>query len=112
MEEKRKQYYEFVTLIEEWENLGGGYTHPTIHRSEEEVHLINEAANKVFDSYTRMQFIASPEVLDVVEEFYLMVRDDRRFNADLVSHFVKLTRKDLGVSGKFPSTWRINRSPT
>jgi hypothetical protein len=22
MEEKRKQYYEFLTLIEEWENLG------------------------------------------------------------------------------------------
>ncbi len=110
MEEKRKQYYEFLTLIEEWENLGGGFPDiPLTELPEEEVRTINAAANEVFDSYTRMQFIASPEAMEVVEEFYLMVRDNRRFNADLLNHFVKVARKDLGVGGKVPSTWRIDR---
>ena len=71
MEEKRKQYYEFLTLIEEWENGGGGFTHPTIQQSKETGQAINEAANKIYDSYTRMYFIASPEVMEVAEELYL-----------------------------------------
>jgi hypothetical protein len=91
------------------EPRGGFPDIPLSELPEEERRIINEAANEVFDSYTRMQFIASPEVMEVVEEFYLMVRDNRRFNADLLNHFVKVARKDLGVGGKVPSTWRLDR---
>src|SRR4029077_12129555 len=59
MEEKRKQYLEFFTLIEEWNNVGGGSPIPMLELSVEERGTINAAANKVFDSYTRMYFIAS-----------------------------------------------------
>jgi hypothetical protein len=108
LEEKRKQYLDFFTLIQEWDNLGGSSGSP-LKLTREELDVINEAANKVFATYDRMYFNASPEVMEVAEELYLIVRDYRRFNANLLNHFVKVARKDLGVGVKVPSAWRINR---
>jgi hypothetical protein len=52
MEEKRRQYLEFLTLIEEWDNMGGGMSslrrkYPEMREQSGEVRrTVVEAANK------------------------------------------------------------------
>ncbi len=93
LEERRKQYFEFLTLIEEWDNTGG------------------ERADEVFAAITRMYFIASPEVLEVVEKLYLTVRDSQHLSGGVVNRFVEAARKDLGVGGQVPKDWAVDREP-
>jgi hypothetical protein len=50
--------------------------------------------------------------MEIAETLYLIVRDDRRFDAGVLNHFVEVARKDLGVGGKVPSAWRVERKPS
>lgn len=97
LEEKRKQYEEFATLIEKWDIVRTNWSGPANERPEEDRRLLEPMTEKIFDLCTRLCFIASPEVLKISEEIYRAARDDDRPEQGLFD-FIDAARKDLGVN--------------
>jgi len=108
LEEKKKQYADFLTVADRWQRLTDNLPKRGRRRPEEE-EAVGKLGEELESSFAQLFFVASPEVLEVADEIFMHAVKDLRVRGGMINHFVEVARKDLKIGGAVPRRWIVNR---